>query len=275
LIVGADVGGSTAKAILLERGRILGTAISRSAEDPVTSISGVLGKVLSDSGRSLTDIECLAASGGKSRTLPDTILGLNVKKVDEIQSTGIGGLELAGADEGLVVSVGTGTAVVWAKERGRKVTHVGGTGVGGGTIVGLGSKLLGISDPVMLNAMAQRGDSRAVDLTVGDIVGGAIGVLDASVTASNFGKMSEASSPDDIAAGILNMVAEVIGEVAYLSASSVGAERIILVGTLTKLSYISERALVTLKVFGRKAEIPKLAEFCVAVGAATKISWRT
>jgi len=275
MIVGVDVGGSITKAVLFEKGEVTGTAVSRSAEDPVTSVSGVLGKLLSDSATDLADIEYLAVSGGRSRRLPASLLNLEVKKVDEIQSIGIGGLRLAGVEEGLVVSMGTGTAIVWARERGRKVTHVGGTGIGGGTAVGLGQRLLGVSDALVLNDMAKRGDAKSVDLTVGDVVGGAIGALDAKMTASNFGKLSGVGSPEDIAAGILNMVGEVVGELAHLSASGVGATTIILVGSLTKLDYVSGKVLTTLQSFGREPVIPKLSEFNVAVGAATEASWGT
>jgi len=273
LIVGVDAGGSTTKAVLLERGKVLSSTISRSVEDPVTSISGVLGKILSDTGRELEEIQRLAVSGGKSSVVPATLFGLNVEKVDEIQSIGIGGLELARVDEGLVISMGTGTAVVWAQDGGRRVSHLGGTGVGGGTILGLGSRLLGLSDPLALDAMAKRGNAKSVDLTVGDIAGNAIGTLDPSMTASNFGKLSERGSPEDIAAGILNMVGEVIGEVAYLSSMGVSTKNIVLVGMLTRLEYVSQRASETLEAFGRTAIIPNLAEFHVAVGAAKKVSW--
>jgi len=275
MIIGVDVGGSTTKAVLFEKGEVVGTAVSRSAEDPVTSISGVLGKVLSDSRTDLANIEYVAVSGGRSRQLPSSVLNLGVRMVDEIKSIGVGGLKLAGAKEGLVVSMGTGTAIVWAREGGRKVTHVGGTGVGGGTMVGLGRKLLGISDAPVLNEMAKRGDARHVDLTVGDIVGGTIGTLNTDMTASNFGKLSGAATPEDIAAGILNMVAEVVGEIAHISASGVGTTHIILVGSLTKLDYVSGKTLATLQSLGREAMIPKLAEFNVAVGAATEASWGT
>jgi len=275
MIVGVDVGGSTTKAVLFREGDVAGSAMSRSVGDPVTAVSGVLGKLLSDSAIDLADIEYLAVSGGRSWQLPASLLNLEVKKIDEIQSIGVGGLKLAGADEGLVVSMGTGTAIVWARERGRKVTHVGGTGVGGGTIVGLGQRLLEISDAPTLNDMAKRGDARRVDLTVGDIVGGAIGTLDANMTASNFGKLSVDRSPEDIAAGILNMVSEVVGELAHLSASGVGTDQIILVGSLTRLDFVLGRVQATLRTFGREATIPRLPEFNVAVGAATKASWET
>jgi len=275
MIVGVDVGGSTTKAVLFREGEVAGSAMSRSVGDPVTAVSGVLGKLLSDSAIDLADIDYLAVSGGRSWQLPASLLNLEVRKIDEIQSIGVGGLKLAGAEEGLVVSMGTGTAIVWARERGRKVTHVGGTGVGGGTIVGLGQRLLEISDAPTLNDMAKRGDARRIDLTVGDIVGGVIGTLDANMTASNFGKLSVDRSPEDIAAGILNMVSEVVGELAHLSASGVGADQIILVGFLTRLDFVSGRVQATLRTFGREAIIPRLPEFNVAVGAATKASWGT
>ena len=51
----------------------------------------------------------------------------------------------------------------------RRVERVGGTALGGGTVVGLGKLLLGVESFAELAAMAERGDRRTVDLLVGDV----------------------------------------------------------------------------------------------------------
>jgi type II pantothenate kinase len=56
--------------------------------------------------------------------------------------------------------------------------------------------------------MAMNGDLTRVDLTVGDIAGGPVGIVPASATASNFGKVRSDPTPADKAAALVNMVAE-------------------------------------------------------------------
>lgn len=61
-------------------------------------------------------------------------------KMEEFQAIGYGGLKLSGLTDALVVSMGTGTAYVRAGKDGMK--HIGGSGVGGGTLMGLASRLV-------------------------------------------------------------------------------------------------------------------------------------
>ena len=68
-------------------------------------------------------VHAIAASGGGSRLISDEILGLPVKRVDEIKAIGLGGLFLAKKDRGLVVSAGTGTALAAAYEGGKIIRH--------------------------------------------------------------------------------------------------------------------------------------------------------
>ncbi|MEM3958334.1 MAG: pantothenate kinase [Thermoproteota archaeon] len=272
IAVGIDIGGSTTKAVALKGKEILGVSEMPSSDPLATSI-GLLGKLIVMMGCSLKDVEVLAIAGGRSNQLPDSILSLRVVKVNEIVAAGTGGIVLTGLDEALVVSMGTGTALIEVRENGKRIKHIGGTGVGGGTLLGLARKMLGISSVSILVEMAEKGDPRRVDLTVGDIVGDGIGILSAEMTASNLGRVGDTSSPEDLAAGITNLVGEVVASVTFLAASKLELEdKVILVGRVAKLPPVLKSIQRALSSFGVKPIVPKLPEYAVAVGAGYRVS---
>ncbi|NHV98260.1 MAG: pantothenate kinase [Thaumarchaeota archaeon] len=272
IAVGIDIGGSTTKAVALKGKEVLGVSEMPSSDPLATSI-GLLGKLIVMMGCSLKDVGVLAIAGGRSSQLPDSILGLKVVKVNEIIAAGTGGIVLTGLNEALVVSMGTGTALIEVRENGKRIRHVGGTGVGGGTLLGLARKMLGISSVSILVEMAEKGDSRKVDLTVGDIVGNGIGILSPEMTASNLGRVGDTSSPEDLAAGIANLVGEVVASVTFLAASKLQLEdKVILVGRVAKLPPVLKSIQKALSSFGVQPIVPKLPEYAVAVGAGYRVS---
>ena len=268
VIVGLDIGASMAKAVLVDETlKIIDKRVS-----PVDKPEATALRVLKGFPSRFT-VHAIVASGGGSRLIGDEILGLPVKRVDEIKAIGLGGLFLAKKDRGLVVSAGTGTALVAAYEGGKIVRHVGGTGVGGGTILGLSRRILGIAEFEVLERMALRGDAKRVDLSVGDIIGGPIGMVPAEATASNFGKLTRKSDDADIAAGIFNMVSQTIGVIAAMAAKAYNLEdSVIIVGMLAKSRIFSKIIRETTKLFGVKALIPENCEFSGAIGAVISIS---
>jgi len=274
IIIGLDIGGSTTKSVLLEEGKIK-HAVQVSASEPIVSAAGAVGKLLEESGVRISEVSRLACTGGGARVVGEELLGMRITKVGEIEAIGIGGLELSGLDKAVVVSVGTGTAVVAAWREGAEVftRHLGGTGVGGGTLVGLAKLLLGRSHVKSILSLSMEGDPSRVDLTVGDIVGGPIGRIPASATASNFGKVGEKPREQDVAAGLVNMVGQVIATVAYFAARAEGLEkRIVFTGILPTMRGFSDVLLETVEMFGGKALVPQMAAFATAIGAAIKAS---
>ena len=145
-VVGIDVGGSTTKIVGFAPGGRLLSPMFVQATDPVTSIYGAFGKFTLENGLSLDEIDRIMMTGAGSRAIGTTIYNRECKSVSEFASTGIGGLYLSELDEAIVVSLGTGTAIIHAKrsENGAVTDYLGGTGVGGGTILGLSRKMLGI-----------------------------------------------------------------------------------------------------------------------------------
>jgi type II pantothenate kinase len=196
----------------------------------------VLQKALSTGDVDVGKLERIATTGGLHRKLPEAFEGVPLYKAGEAQSVGRGGLALAGLDEALVVSAGTGTAMIAA--RGNEAQHLTGSAVGGGTLLGLSRLLIGTADPLEIARLAARGDPGGVDSTLADAIGGGIGHLPASATAVNFGRVAASNiqpSREDIAAGLVTIVAQVIGVIAINAAKAAGFKNVVIVGHLPDL----------------------------------------
>jgi len=266
MIVGIDIGGSTTDAVLLDDPV---RVVTVEANHPVAAAAGALGKLVSDLNQRLSDITIIAATGGGARLLGDDLLGVPVRKVAEITAIGVGGSTLAGCTEALVVSMGTGTAMV--SVRGDDIRHAGGTGVGGGTLLGLSKHLLNVTQLETLEEIAARGDLSRIDLTVGDIAGGPIGNLPADATASNFGKLSSDVRVEDKARALINMIAEVIVVLSVAAARANNLKDIVLTGKLVRVQAFLDRITATRLLFERRFIVPQHAEFATAIGAARSV----
>ena len=220
IIIGIDVGGSTTK-ICGFRGTELLEPLFVKAADPVASVYGGFGKFTSQNGIALTDIERVMITGVGSAYISSEIYGLKTEHVSEFVSTGRGGLYLTGLPEAVIVSMGTGTALVHAK--GGRIEYLGGTGVGGGTLIGLAKKMLGVQNVEIISALASEGDLEHIDLRIGDITDRELSpTLVMETTAANFGKVSDIATNGDLALGILNLVFETIAMVSIFAARSHG-----------------------------------------------------
>jgi len=270
MIVGIDIGGSTTDAVILENGDI--RVVTIEANDPVAAAAGALGKLVGDVGLDLAQVECIAATGAGSRALGENLFGRPILKVNEFTAIGVGGTWLAGKNRAMVVSLGTGTAIVSVRDE--KIQHFSGTGVGGGTLLGLSKHMLGISRLETLETLASRGDLHRVDLTVRDIAGGAIGDLPPGATAANFGKITADATSEDKALAIINMIVEVIGVLSIASARACGLEDIVLTGKLTRIFRFMQKTRRLEYMFGRGFSIPDHADYATAIGAARTAATR-
>ena len=268
MIVGIDIGGSTTDAVLLTNGEIVVVTIETG--DPLAAAAGALGKLLSTVGGRLADIQAVAVSGGGARCLEDQLFGVPVHKVPEIEAIGVGGSTLAEKSSALVASLGTGTALV--SVRGKLIEHVGGTGVGGGTLLGLARHLLGVSSLDTIEKMAADGDLSRIDLTVGDIAGGPVGIVPATATASNFGKVRADPAQADKALALVNLVAEVTFTLSLMAARARQHTDVVLTGKLTRVRSLRDRLEVLRPRRGENVIIPPYAEYATAIGAARSVS---
>ncbi len=270
-VIGIDVGGSTTKIVgfCKEGGRRrLIAPLFVKATDPVTSIYGAFGKFTDQNGLALSDIEQVLMTGVGSSYLSKPIYALPCGTVPEFKSIGLGGLYLSGLHEAIVVSMGTGTAIVHAKE-GEETAYLGGTGVGGGTLLGLSKKILGIEDIDHLAALAAEGNLGNIDLRIGDITkkDSSVGLPD-QMTAANFGKLSDIASQADLALGILNMVFETVGMLSLFAARARGVQDIVLTGNLTNVRYAKTVFDTLSSMFGAHFVIPENAQYATVIGTA-------
>lgn len=262
--VGLDIGGSTTKIVGMKDGSIIAREIVRAA-DPVTSAFGAVGKLINDHSISVNDIDQINITGVGSGYPQAPIFGIKTVIVEEFKATGLGGLYLSGLDHAVVVSMGTGTAYLEATKN--SVRHIIGSGVGGGTLVGLGMALTGTSDAVKLSDMATSGDILKCDLTIGDITKNGVTGLPMNVTASNFGKAADDLSREDKMAGVFNLVYQAVGTVAVMASRQCNLKDIVFTGQLTDLKECQQYLLPFEDLYGVNMIIPEDAVFATALGS--------
>ena len=158
VVIGIDIGGSTTKIVGFtnKNGRELIEPELITANDPVTATYGAFGKFIAENGLRLSDISKVVMTGVGASHIKQGLYELNCQRVPEFDCIGRGGLYTSGLSEALVVSMGTGTAMVHASES-EGMKYLGGTGVGGGTLMGLSKLLLGAGSVENLEKHAEHG----------------------------------------------------------------------------------------------------------------------
>ena len=272
VVIGIDVGGSTTKIVGIKKtdsGLSLIEPQFVRANDPMTSTYGAFGKFTDENRIKISDIDRVMMTGVGSSHIKRNLYGLECRKVEEFQAIGRGGMFISGLDDAIVVSMGTGTAMVHAKAGGR-MTYLGGTGVGGGTLMGLSKLLLSAESVEHIEEFAESGDLSNIDLRIKDITASSeSSVLNSELTASNFGNVSDIAAKGDVALGILNMVYESIAMTSVFAARSRGVKNIVLTGNLTKIGYCKRKFEEFNNLgYGVNFIIPKLAQFATVIGTA-------
>lgn len=277
VVIGIDVGGTTTKIVGFRMGadgtkELIAPHFVR-ATDPLTSVYGALGRFTVENGLELGDIDRILMTGAGSSFITKPIYGLSCQPVPEFTSIGIGGLYLSGLDEAIVVSMGTGTALIHASRKAGKdaVEYLGGTGVGGGTLVGLCRRLIGVETVEHIEQLAAGGNLDNVDLRIKDISRNHLyHGINENLTAANFGKVSDLATPDDLALGVANMVAETIAMLSVFAARSYSLCNIVLTGNLTTIAPIRRvfEAMNNSDSFGVRFLTPDNSQFGTVIGAA-------
>jgi len=280
VVLGIDVGGSTTKIIGKNSEGLIGSLQVRAA-DQITSMYGAIGNFLSKHGFGLDDVSKIYLTGVGASFINENVYGIETIKVSEFRAIGHGALILTGLDDALVISMGTGTAFVRARKPEENATHtpngahsnidvqhLGGSGVGGGTIMGLASQLVGKNDIDAIIALADAGDLKNIDLSVSDILGEDVKSLPADLTAANFGKIKSTASQSDIALGIINMVFETAGMLAIFALANEPLKDIVITGALATFPQAKTIFSKFTKITGYNFIIPENAVFATALGAA-------
>jgi len=266
VILGIDIGGSTTKVVGLNTDGGIVSMLQVRAEDQVTSLYGALGNYLRTNHLTLKDVRRVVLTGVGASFVDGDIFGLPTCKVDEFAASGAGALALSGQEKAVVVTMGTGTAFIWAEQNGY-VRHLCGSGIGGGTLNGLCKKLLGTERFGQIQRLAEQGSLSKVDLSIADITCNPAATLDPTLTAANFGNLAEDVSTADLAAGAVNLVLQAIGTMTVLSCQCCDTRTVVLTGSMTGLSLIEPNFQNFEKLYGIHYIVPENAAFATAIGA--------
>lgn len=266
IVLGIDIGGTTTKIVGFDGNKLI-TPLFVRANDPVASAYGAFGKFTCENNIDIKDINQVMITGVGSAFVGTSMFGLSTTHASEFDAVGKGGLYLSKLDEAIVVSLGTGTAIIHAKEN--EITYMGGTGVGGGTVIGLSKKMLGVSNIDNIVELAKEGSLENIDLRISDMTSkDIIPTLPRKTTAANFGKLSDVATNGDIALGVLNMVYESIGMLAVFASRHKEVDKIVLTGNLSILPPALEVFDNLSSMFKVNFIVPDLANYATAIGAA-------
>ena len=256
LALGIDIGASTTKFALVKNGKCVKEyrkPDEQSFEDALESF-GYAG------------VKRIAITGVGSSFIKGNLHGIPTVRKDEFTSVSRGATKLSKKLNTLVVSVGTGTS--FTRITPVRAWHVGGTGLGGGILKGLSSRLCGTDNMEELQKLAAEGDLHAIDLQLKDVFEGMLSHLTPEATVANMSKLSEQSERADIAAGLCNMIFQSIGVMAVFAAKQHMTRTIIMVGTITDWP-IAQRSLDEVEALHHVTFIvPDHAAFATAIGAA-------
>ncbi len=216
----------------------------------------------------------IAATGGGAHSLPPSLSGVPIPRIDEFTAWAEGAprvarearLELPSSY--LLVSLGTGTSVLEVLNG--KARRVGGSALGGGTLLGLGRLLVQASTFAAIANLAQTGDRRKVDLLVSDIYRSGGIALPPDLNAASFGKL-DSTRPEDLAHALMGLIGENVALIATALSRAAATSTVVYCGSTLEANPALEQILArTTEAFGNQALFLPGGAYCGAVGAA----WR-
>lgn len=152
-----------------------------------------------------------------------TIAGVNYQlKKDNHQFT-----------EAVITNIGTGTSIHSLKRSDHE--RIAGTGIGGGTLLGMSALMTGIHQFDEIVKFSAAGSRSEVDMLVSDIYFGNKTPIDGGLTASNFGDAGlrplMERSKEDVLATVQGLVGEVISTLSIQCAFAEEVEHIVYIGS--------------------------------------------
>ena len=215
------------------------------------------------------NIEKVVVTGTGASYLENKIHDIDIVKVDEFNAISYGGLLLSKLDKALIVSIGTGTTIVYSDLN--ENIRIGGTGLGGGTFVGLSNAIIdNRSDghaPYTFNVlvkMASNGNRSNVDLCIGDISNTDILNMSKDITAANFAGINKKHNIDDLISAVANLVLE---NIALLVKTLNKDLPVVYIGTMVKDQFIKNRIKEIAEYTESDVTFVDDADFAIAIGA--------
>lgn len=225
MIVGIDAGGTLVKVAYTENGSL------SFMKYPIAEIGQVAVWV-----NGLSDAE-ICITGGKSGVLL-SLLDKKAKEMVEFEATHLGvqfllkRMKRSDRDY-LLTNVGTGTSIHCIENNAQE--RVGGTGIGGGTLMGLSRLLTGVKDYEEMVALARKGSRDRIDLKVKHIYEGKTPPISGELTASNFGnkifEIADELTKEELLAAVIGLVGETVSTISVQAARNCRSSTIIYIGS--------------------------------------------
>lgn len=167
----------------------------------------------------------------------------------------------------LLVNIGTGTS--WYILNGDSYERVFGSGLGGGTFLGLGKLLSNENRYSELCELSAKGNKNHVDLLVKDIYPPDDSPINGELTASNFGKVDKTMHSDkDRVASLANMLAETLVLLSVQTAKLHQVNDVIYIGnTIVGNEHFRSLLVSYTKALGCNPLFIKNGEYSGALGA--------
>ncbi|MBY7144324.1 type II pantothenate kinase [Virgibacillus sp. NKC19-3] len=223
--IGIDAGGSLIKLAYEERGQIHVKTYAMEEMDQ-----------LLDWLQFLSPDAILCLTGGKSGYLQSTVQHRS-RHIDEFEATTEGTRFLLKQEKKrfeedfILVSIGTGTSIYHVTANAHK--RLLGSGIGGGTLMGLGHLITGKNDFHELVRLAQKGSYTSSDLLIKDIYAPNDPPLLGDLTAANFGKahLNKDATKADHMAGLIQLIGETLILLSTQAATTEQVKKIVFTGS--------------------------------------------
>ncbi|WP_433750065.1 type II pantothenate kinase [Falsibacillus pallidus] len=258
--IGIDAGGSLVKIAYHENGMLHTKMYSNDKTDDFIKWISFLGMK-----------HKVVLTGGKAEKLRNQFQGSEV--IPEFEATAIGTdfllkEEKNAMDAYILTMIGTGTSIQYIHQgKGERLL---GSGIGGGSILGLGRLLTGSTNFHELMELAEEGQTGRLDLQVRDIFESDETPIPGDLTAANFGKAfgMDSFSKEDQMAAVTNMAAETIVLLSTQAAQSKGVKDIVFVGgAIEGNTYFRKRLSTFRKMMDYTPHFLERGPFVGAIGA--------
>lgn len=252
-----DFGGTSTKAALKFDNQYILKKLPNQEEPNI-----LINKVLCDF--KSYNIDKIIITGSKTEGIDFNKISIDTIKLDELEAVA-NIVRFLNIDKGLVVNIGTGTSFT-LYDKGKHY-HISGTGLGGGTFLGLSQRLLNTTNLETIKELACCGDITKVNVNVSEICNKDIGWLSKDITASNFGKLQ--GEREDVACGIHSLVAESITAMIKGITYNTHVNSIILCGGLIENSLVRQLISRNLEIFDLQHKFLDNPRFGTCLGAIT------
>ncbi|EGA90078.1 pantothenate kinase [Planococcus donghaensis MPA1U2] len=267
MIVGIDAGGTLIKVAYTKKGEV------HFEKYPIAEIEQVADWV-----NNLGDCK-VCVTGGRSGVLV-SLLDQPAQEMVEFEATHLGVqvlLEKNGTleDAYLVTNVGTGTSIHCIQDNMQE--RLGGTGVGGGTLIGLSHLLTGVTRYDEIVELASRGSRDRLDLKVKDIYEDKEPPISGELTASNFGQnlfaISDGVTKEELLAAVIGLVGETVSTVSVQAARQCRSSTIVYIGSSFIDNPLLKEVVTSYTILrGSVPVFPDNGEFSGAMGAMTALT---